>query len=144
MAAVREAGGARLAALALALPGCIPSNVVATEDRMVATDLADAAFEPAPGLLLEGLYESVDIRGEAAASLRKIYYLFAPDGTYTAAALGQDGALYAFQTLSGTWHHGAAGLVLDGGEPVTLEAAGDLVRLTAPTGVLVMQRRALL
>lgn len=134
-------GGAALCHLLLA--GCIASNVVAPEQRLVVTDIGELAFAPAPDLVLDGLYESVDVRGDAAQSLRKVYYLFAAKGSYTAAALTEAGGAFAFQTLDGTWQNGPEGLVLDGREPVLLEQASGHLRLTASAGSLVMVRREL-
>ncbi len=82
--------------------GCIAGNVVATKDRLVVPN-ADLQWTPAPDLRLDGLYESIEIRGDAAVSLRKAYYLFAADGTYTAAALTEANGVPSFQTLNGTW-----------------------------------------
>lgn len=134
----------RWAALA-ALPwlcGCIASNVVAVADREVPVAPAALAFAPAT-TVPDGLYESVDLTGDAAASLRGIWYLFRADGTYTAAALADvDGAL-SFQTLAGTWQATADGLVLDGASPVRLEQAQHHLRLTAPNGAVVLRRRSL-
>jgi hypothetical protein len=131
-------------ALLLLATSCIASNVVAPEQRMVAEPLQERVFEPAPTLRLDGLFESVDIQGDAAASLRKIYYLFSADGTYTAAALAEVAGSYSFQTLSGTWQNDAAGLVLDGGNPVKLEQSGDYLRLVAAGGLVVLVRKELL
>lgn len=129
--------------LLLPLAGCIPSNVVARDDRMVVTRVADLRFEPAPALQLDGLFESVEITGDAAVSLQKVYYLFRADGTYTAAALAAVDGVPSFQTLSGTWATTAAGLVLDGAEPVQLELAPEHLRITAPNGALVLRRGSL-
>jgi hypothetical protein len=123
--------------------GCIASNVVATEDRLVGRPVTALAFAPAPGLQLDGFYESVEITGDAAIALRRIYYLFRADGTYTAAALGDADGRTAFQTLSGTWASTAGGLSLDGAEPVLLEQAGEHLRITAPTGAVVLRRAVL-
>lgn len=131
-------------ALLLLLTGCIASNVVAPGERMVAGSLEQRVFEPAPMLQLDGLFESVDIQGDAAVSLRKIYYLFSIDGTYTAAALAEVAGKYSFQTLDGIWQNDAAGLVLDGGDPVTLEQSGDYLRLLAAGGLVVLVRKELL
>jgi hypothetical protein len=136
----------RLPALvAAALPGsgCIPSNVVATADRLVPPSVAALAWTPAVAPPPAGLYESVEITGEAAVSLRRIYYLFRADGSYTAAALADGVAGAAFQTLDGTWAHSAAGLSLDGAEPVLLEQADQHLRITAPTGTVVLRRSVL-
>jgi hypothetical protein len=125
------------------LGGCIASNVVAVEQRSVQQPVAELPFVAAPELVLDGLYESLAITGDAALSLRRIYYLFRPDGTYTAAALteGERGA--AFQTLNGTWSNTATGLSLDGAEPVRLERADEHLRITAPNGSVVLRRSAL-
>lgn len=128
-------------AVLLTASGCIASNVVAKEQRMVVADLDQLPFAPAPDLVLDGLYESVDLRGDAAVSLRRIYYHFAPDGTYTAAALTDQGGVLFFQAQKGTWQNSAAGLSLDGAAPVRLERAGDYLRVTAPTGTLVLERQ---
>jgi len=124
-------------------PGCIASNVVATEDRLVTTGTAALSFAPAPELQLQGLYESIEIRGDAAVSLRKVYYLFAAGGTYTAAALTEADGVPSFQTLNGTWQSTAAGLVLDDRPPVLLEQATGHLRITADNGVLVLRAASL-
>jgi hypothetical protein len=100
----------------------------------------EAKFEVVPGLELRGLYESVEITGDAAVSLRRIYYLFRGDGTYTAAALTEGEAGARFQTLDGTWALDQQGLSLDGTAPVLLEAADPYLRITAPNGAVVMRR----
>lgn len=123
--------------------GCIGSNVLAHEQRLVAPVVAELQFAPAPALPLAGLYESVLITGEVALALRKVYYVFQGDGTYTAAALVESDGQSAFQTLSGTWRSVAAGLELDGKEPVPLEQAPGHVRITAPNGSLVLRAETL-
>lgn len=123
--------------------GCIGSNVLAHEQRLVAPVVAELQFAPAPALPLAGLYESVLITGEVALALRKVYYVFQGDGTYTAAALVESDGQSAFQTLSGTWRSLDAGLELDGKEPVPLEQAPGHVRITAPNGSLVLRAETL-
>lgn len=126
--------------LALLLPACIASNVVAVEQREVGSALDGLVFQPVAAPQLDGFYESVDIRGDAAVSLRRIYYVFDSRGTYTAAALAEaDGGLQ-FQTLRGTWRAAADGLVLDDQPPVPCEAAPDHVRLIAPNGSVVLRK----
>ncbi len=128
-----------LAAVPL-LPGCIASNVVAPADRMVATPLDSLAWTPAGAAVLDGLWASVDIRGDAAVSLRRIWYVFQPDGRYTAAALAEVDGVPTFQTLVGTWVCSAAGLALDGQAPVACEVAGEHLRFSAPGGAVVLRR----
>jgi hypothetical protein len=127
-------------AVCLLAPACIPSNVVAPKERMVAEDLAETVFVPATPADVVGYHESVDIQGDAAATLRKVYYLFADDGSYTGAALVDDGEFRNFQTLSGRWRLAPEGLVLDDQPPATCEAASGELRITAPTGVLRLRR----
>lgn len=145
------AGAWLMFAMALFVPSaCIPSNVVARDDRMVTTSVQDLKFAPlsadALRLQLVGLFESVEITGDAALALRKVYYLFAADGSYTAAALVEEGAQAAFQTLTGTWQVVGDGLVLDGGEPVPVQGSedGQHLRIQANTGGLVLRRGMLL
>lgn len=125
--------------LLLVPAACIPSNVVARQDRAVATAVDDLQFAAAQGLAPRGLYESVAVTGDAALSLRKVYYLFAADGRYSAAALVEDAGVSAFQTLSGTWRMTAEGLQLDDGDVLQVEVSGDHLRLSAAGGVLVLR-----
>jgi hypothetical protein len=127
-------------AAALALAACIPSNVVATDQRLVAVPIAELEFMPAPGAALAGLYASVDIRGDAALSLRRIWYVFEPNGRYTAAALADVGGAPTFQTLDGVFRTTAEGLVLDDAAPVAIAVAGEHVRLSSPGGEVILRR----
>jgi hypothetical protein len=129
-------------AAAMCLPGggCIASNVVAPEQRLVSRNPAALPFAVPAAAQLDGLYESIEISGDAAVSLRKVYYCFGRDGVYTAAALTEAEGVQSFQTLNGSWAFGARGLSLDQAEPVLLEAANDHLRLTAASGVLVLRR----
>jgi len=131
------------AALAACLLGaaCIGSNVVAPTERMVPAADAELPFAPATAAELVGFHESIDIRGDAAVALRKVYYLFAADGSYTGAALADDGERLAFQTLTGTWTLGPDGLALDGQPPTPCDAAADQLRIRAPNGELRLRRK---
>ncbi len=124
------------------LPSCYASNVVASRDRAVAAAPMPSDWRPATSSDLLGYHASTAIRGDAALSLRRVYYWFAADGTYTGAALieGDDG--YAFQTLSGTWSLDLAGLHLDGAEPVPVDVAAGLVRIHSGSGEVVLAREA--
>jgi hypothetical protein len=134
-----------VAILASTLTSCIASNVVAVEDRAVVrpVDAEEWGADPATVLVNGGLFESVQIEGEAAEHLIRIYYLFERTGRYTAAALSQgstDGGA-TFQTLVGTWELRGQAVVLDGGDPIPLRAAaGNLLELRAPTGLVVLRR----
>lgn len=128
--------------LALLAPACIPSNVVAPQDRMVAVDQDKVHWMPATASAFDGLYASISLTGDVAAGLWKVYYHFTPDGRFTGAALlqGESGAP-AFQVLDGTWT--LAGDVLrlgEGAEPATAEMAPDLLRLRGAAGTVVLRR----
>lgn len=134
-------------ALVLALAGlgsgCIPSNVVARDDRRVVDDLTTLQFAPGTAAVLPGMWRSVSITGDAALSMRFVNYLFVEGGTYTAAALIDDAGNLSFQTIQGTWAVAAAGLTLDGASPVEFGVAPEHVRIAAPGGVLVLRREPL-
>ncbi len=135
--------GAQRAALAACMLGaaCIGSNVVAPTERMAPAFDAEPSWSPASAADLVGFHESVDLQGDAAVALRKVFYLFAADGSYTGAALADDGERLAFQTLTGAWSIGSEGLVLDGQPAATCEAAAGELRITAPNGVLRLRRK---
>lgn len=133
---------ATLLASCVALGGCYASNVVAATDRAVAADaVMDAvAWQPATKDQLVGFHESRSIEGDAALSLRKVYYVFLADGRYTGAALVEGDEGLGFQTLGGTWRLDQAGLSLDGGEPARCEAGGAFLRIQVASGAIVMKR----
>ena len=132
----------RLAGFAacMAVAACIQSNVVAPTERMVVESESVPTFVPATAADVVGFHESIDIQGDAAVSLRKVYYLFSDDGSYTGAALVDDGERRTFQTLTGTWKLAPEGLVLDDQPAAPCDAAPGQLRLTAPTGVLRLRR----
>lgn len=131
---------ATAAACLLSLASCYASNVVAVADRLVTSAALPTSWRAARTADLDGLFESVAVTGDAAVSVRRIWYWFDGVGRYTGAALidGDDGL--AFQTLSGTWAITADGLVLDGGDPVVAETATDHLRIRAAGGDLVLRR----
>ncbi len=133
---------AALLACCVALSGCYASNVVAATDRAVAADaIADSVvWQPATNEQLVGFHESRIVEGDAALSLRKVYYVFVADGRYTGAALVEGDQGLGFQTLGGTWRLDQAGLSLDGGEPARCEAGGAFLRIHVAGGMIVMQR----
>lgn len=121
---------------------CFGGGLLDQKDRAVAASpLAELVFAPAGPMVLEGLYESVDIQGDMALQWRRVYYLFFADGGYTAAALGEGAQHPEFTTLSGTWKVDG-GLSLDGSEPLRLEIAGEHLRISADGGSLVLARRS--
>jgi hypothetical protein len=131
------------AALALAAaPGCLASTVVPPAER--APSAEHRQWRPAEVADLLGYFELLAIEGEAAASLRKVYYHFSDDGTYTGAALvaGLDSPP-RFQTLSGTWLLTAGELVLDLDAPVQALASEGLLELRSQGGALVLRHSTL-
>jgi hypothetical protein len=131
------------ALLGVALAGCIASNVVAPEQRLVVAEPQDQPWVPADAAAIPGFQESIDLRGDAAASLRRVWYVFAADGAYTGAALADVDGRLEFQTLAGTWALTPAGLVLDGRAAVRCEMAPGHLRLSADNGVVVLRRGTL-
>ncbi len=129
-------------ALIFALPACIVPSVLDEKQRSIEVAAEELAWLPARSEDLRGLFESVSIEGEAAAALWKIYYHFAPDGTFTAAALIVGGAQPQFQTLSGTWNISEQGLDLGTGEPVRALFAADRLRFELAGGVAILRRVA--
>lgn len=129
--------------LPLLLASCYASNVVAPEQRLVAGQREQLEWQPADAAAIDGYFVSVGLSGEAAATLRCIYYVFTPSGRYTGAALADVDGELAFQTLNGTWQLGTDGLALDGAPAVRCERATGHLRLTAPNGVVVLRKEAL-
>jgi hypothetical protein len=127
------------------LSACMASNVVAVEDRTVVTAVDQVIWQPATAEDVPGLFASESIEGPAAAALLKIYYLFQPDGTFTAAALVQSGAQSEFQVLSGTWTFADGELLLgEDAAPAALEAAdGELLRMSGEEGAVVLRKDVL-
>lgn len=131
-----------LVVLALLAQSCIPSNVVAPQDRIVAIEMEKVLWEPATPAAFDGLYASTSLTGEVASGLWKVYYHFTPDGHFTGAALlqGESGAP-AFAVLEGTWTLADGVLQLgEGAEPATAEMAPDLLRLRGAAGTVVLRR----
>lgn len=126
--------------LALLSAGCYVSSVVAEQDRAVAVDRADLEWRPGLAADVQGLFESVAIEGDAAFTLRRIWYWFAPEGRYAGAALVESEDGMSFQTVNGTWRLLPEGLVLDDVAPARLQAAPMHLRIETATGVLVLRR----
>jgi hypothetical protein len=127
--------------VALVLPSCIPSNVIAPKDRLVAVEWANAHWAPADASAIAGLYSSIALTGDVAAGIRKVYYDFEPDGRFTGAALVQRGGESTFEVLSGTWTLEGGSLRLgQDGEPAMAEMAPDLLRLSGEAGMVVLRR----
>lgn len=132
-----------LAIAVLPFSGCYASNVVATTERSVREQAEPTEWRPAVVADLVGYHRAVAIRGDAALSLRTVYYLFQADGVYTGAALVDGERGLEFQTLRGRWELGADGLVLDGAPAVGASAAPGWLRIAAPNGELLLRREEL-
>jgi hypothetical protein len=135
--------------LFLATPACITPNVLDKNARAVEAPPAQIAWQAAKAADFNGLFESTSIEGEAAASLWKIYYHFANDGTFTGAALVIGGPQPAFQTLSGTWKLDERGLDLGDGQLVRAFATAEQLKIEhegdaeVPGGVVILRRVAM-
>lgn len=140
-------GSDRRSAFALfacaALAGCYPSNVVSSTDRAVRSgDLAaQLAWRPCAEADLVGSFASRSIEGDAALSLKKVYYVFLAGGRYTGAALVEADEGLSFQTLGGTYVLQAGMLALDGAAAAQCEAAdGGFLRIAVEGGAIVLCR----
>ncbi len=128
--------------LFVAAPACITPSRLDESSRSVVLPPLQVVWRPAQAVDLSGLFESTSIEGEAAASLWKIYYHFAADGSFTGAALVVGGPQPEFQTLSGAWMLDEKGLDLGDGQPVPAFAAPGQLKLEAEGGVVILQRVA--
>jgi hypothetical protein len=136
------AGRARLIAALSLFPACIAPSVVESSGRAVEAAPAEIAWRPATADDLQGLYESVQIEGEAAVSLWKIYYHFSSDGSYSGAALVLGGEQPQFQTLSGHWKLEGEELDLGEGQRVRALAGSDHLKLESESGTALLRRVA--
>lgn len=129
-------------ALILGLPiGCIPSNVIAEEQRAVVSRPEELAWTAELPPSLSGLYESIRIEGEIAQAMWKVYYHFAATGDFTGAALILDVGEPAFQTLSGRYSLAEGRLRLgEAAEPAVLETAPGHLRISTADGTIVLRR----
>ena len=133
---------ALFACVAALSSGCYPSNVVAVRDRAVAIGAEDGAQWRTCAIAdLSGYFESYAVDGDAALSLRKVYYLFVKGGRYTGAALVESDEGASFQTLGGTYVLEGGMLALDGAAGARCEAAdGGFLRIAMEGGSIVLCR----
>lgn len=127
-----------------AASGCIAPSVLDDAQRLPeASAPARLDWRPAQAADLLGYWESSAVEGDAAAALRKLYYLFAADGSYTGAALVAGATGPQFQTLDGSWT--LADGLLDLGDGATAEAqvAPGWLRLVNEGGTLLLERSVL-
>jgi hypothetical protein len=123
------------------LAGCIPSNVLASEDRRVEAAEVALAWRPAAAADLPGLWRARSIEGQAAAVLLDLCYWIAADGSFSGAALFA-GPPPAYQVLSGTWSLAADGTLSFGADaaPARAEVGDELLRLSGAEGSLILER----
>ncbi len=126
--------------LALALSSCVGSGTLPQSDRSVPPAVAELTWLAASAADLEGLYESVEVSGEAAGGLLKIYYCFNADRTYTGAALTTGVGHAEFTTLSGAWELVDGDLRLDASERVAASMSDGRLRLESEHGTAVFER----
>jgi len=126
-------------ALLAVLAGCTPSKTVEKGERAALPKPEDAVWRPATREDVVGDFESERVTGAAAASLRRAYYSFAADGTYSGAALVQEDARAVFQVLSGRWSLAKGTLRLEADE-AKASAAPGLLRLESEGGTVVLRR----
>lgn len=136
---------AALVPLVLGATACIPSNVVAKRDRAVELDSggldpANPAWRPLVAEDLEGLYRSVRITGDAAASVLWMAYYFAgKDGKYSGAAL-VTGAPPSFQTLAGRFELQEESILVMDGQRVPARAMERYLELATHNGTVILER----
>lgn len=126
---------------ALSLAACGTSHALDRTERAVKAAPEAIAWRAATREDVIGYFESEHVTGEAAASLRRAFYAFAADGTYSGAALVQENGKAKFQVLSGRWT--LAGGVLDLGpdaSPAKAYAAPDRLKLDSDGGSAVFRR----
>ncbi len=127
----------------LATTGCIPSNVVAAEDRAVVIEDLEGLEWTRLALAddLVGLYHSVRLEGPLASALESISYRFADDGSFSGAALF-GGPPPSFQVLDGSYRLLDDGRLElgEGTEPAEVVIFEELLRLSGPDGTVYLQR----
>jgi hypothetical protein len=138
----------RIALLAALCGGCIAPSVVDSSGRAVELAPEQASWSPARSEQLDGLFESLSIDGEAAASLWRVHYHFVPPsasspGTFTGAALVLGGESPQFQTLNGEWRLVAGRIEFADGSSALAFTGGDLLKLESEGGVVVLRRVAI-
>jgi hypothetical protein len=124
-----------------ALTACFSSHPIDTTRRATEPAPPSIAWRPASRADLVGWFESDRITGEAAASIHRVWYAFAADGTYSGSALIRDGAHETFQTLSGTWRLDGSTLSLGADSPPAKAfAAEGRLRMDSDGGSVTFRR----
>ena len=125
-------------------PGCLASSVVPSAERVAIAPKLEQSWRRATVEDLRGFFESLSIEGEAAASVRKLYYHFAADGSFSGAALLQqpDGSL-EFATLRGGWTLESGRLQLDDSDPAQASVSAGQLKLDSSSGSVIFAPRAI-
>ena len=137
------------AALALALwvaslAGCMLPGAMAVADRLPSPDLGvgPEPWQVVSAADLVGSFESVEICGDAAASVIQITYCFETGGRYTAEAVLVFADGPAARQVSGTWKLVSGRLHLGhGSEPARIQTDGNRLRLTTSLGMVILERK---
>jgi hypothetical protein len=125
----------------LALGACYTSNVLDASQRAVHEPLPAVAWRPATGADFDGLFESAALEGDVAASVRALWYHFAPDGAWSGAALIADGDGARFTVLQGRFVLRDGTLELEpGAPPAAARAGGGHLRLESAAGCVVLRK----
>jgi hypothetical protein len=136
----RSASLAALVASALSC-ACTSSHPLEKKDRAVVEAPEAVVWHEAARTDVVGYFESDRITGDAAGSLRRAFYSFAADGTFSGAALVQDAGKTTFQVLSGKWSLRAGALDLGpDSPPAKAFAAPDRLKLESEGGSVVFHR----
>jgi hypothetical protein len=127
-------------ALALASASCASAGPLPADRRAVSYEEVERSWSAAAPSDLHGVFESVEITGDAAGALLRIYYCFNADRTYSGAALTTGAEHSEFTTLGGSWELVGGELVLDGGERLSASVSGDRLKLENDRGRAVLRR----
>ena len=140
---MRRASCSAVALLGLALASCYTSNVLDASERAVREPAGELAWRAATGADFDGLFESVSLDGDVAASVRALWYLFAPDGAWSGAALVSTPEGERFTASHGRFVLRDGQLELEtGAPPAAARAAGAQLRLESAAGSVVLRRVA--
>lgn len=133
-----------LASLALLVvgPGCIPSNVVAPEQRAVEVRAATLAWRPARAEDLPGFYASTEVTGASAGAVLQAYYYLGATGACSGAALVLDAEGPRFLVLAddARWTLDEQGLDLGDGAKLQAQVAEGHLRLVSPESTITFRR----
>jgi hypothetical protein len=120
------------------LPGALSSK-----ERLPSPDAGWSArpWRVASAADLSGTFESVEIRGMAAAVVVRVTYCFHADGRYTGEAVLVFADGPAARQISGTWQLVAGRLHLGrDSEPADIRVDGRRLKLATSLGTVILER----